>query len=73
MGTTPTIEHLTPVSRGGDNQRWNLVLACRTCNSRKGAKTFEEYMELVGFDLSDKYDAVIARFYAPYMERYVWK
>lgn len=73
MGNFPTIEHLTPVSRGGDNQRWNLVLACKSCNSKKGAKTFEEYMEQVGFDLADKYDAVIARFYAPYMERFVWK
>ena len=69
MGAIPTIDHLTPVSRGGDNQRWNLVYACRSCNSRKGAKTFEEYMEIVGFDLADLYDAIIARIYSPYMKK----
>lgn len=74
MMDRPTVEHLTPVSRGGDNQRWNLVLACSSCNSRKSSKTFEEYMEKVGFGLADKYDAIIARVYAPYMEKIkVWK
>ena len=32
----PTIEHLLPVSRGGDNQPENLALACKSCNSRRG-------------------------------------
>lgn len=34
-----TIDHLLPVSRGGQNDRDNLVVACRRCNSIKGAKT----------------------------------
>lgn len=37
------IEHLTPLSRGGDNQNWNLVYACKSCNSKKRSKTLEEY------------------------------
>ena len=73
MGKDATVDHLTPVSRGGDNQRWNLVWSCRRCNSRKGAKTFEEYMEIVGFDLSDRYDLIIVNVYAPYMQKFVWK
>lgn len=33
-----TIDHITPVSRGGNNERSNLQTLCRPCNSRKGAK-----------------------------------
>ena len=69
MGDSPSLEHLTPVSRGGDNQRWNLVYACKSCNSRKHDKTLEEYAVKIGsFFLIDKYDVLIARIYTPYME-----
>lgn len=37
------IEHLTPVSRGGDNDFYNLVYSCKCCNSKKRQKTLEEY------------------------------
>ncbi|KAL8515723.1 hypothetical protein ACS0TY_014416 [Phlomoides rotata] len=37
-----TIDHILPISRGG-NWTWeNLVAACAKCNSRKGQKTLEE-------------------------------
>lgn len=39
------IDHLTPISRGGSNQIANLVPCCASCNSRKGTKTEEEYLE----------------------------
>jgi 5-methylcytosine-specific restriction endonuclease McrA len=42
------IEHKLPVSRGGTNSRKNLVLACASCNLRKGTKTepeFRRYLE----------------------------
>jgi hypothetical protein len=68
MGDTPSLEHLTPVSRGGDNQRYNLVYACKSCNSKKHDKTLEEYAIHIGaFHLIDKYDTMIARIYHPYM------
>ena len=41
-----TIEHLTPLSRGGEHTFENTVLACRFCNISRGAKSqadFEEY------------------------------
>jgi hypothetical protein len=41
---TAVIDHLMPRSRGGSDELRNLVLACTSCNSRKGAKTYEEYM-----------------------------
>jgi 5-methylcytosine-specific restriction endonuclease McrA len=37
------LEHKRPVSRGGGNQRSNLVLSCSSCNLRKGKKTHEEF------------------------------
>ncbi len=67
----PAIEHLTPVSHGGDNQRWNLVYSCRSCNSKKHDKTMEEYAITTGdvYGISNRYDAILARVYAPYMEQ----
>jgi 5-methylcytosine-specific restriction endonuclease McrA len=40
---TYTMDHVIPVSRGGLHEWGNLRCACRRCNSRKGAKTLEEY------------------------------
>lgn len=37
-GDFPTIDHVIPVALGGTNDMENLVVACRSCNSRKGAK-----------------------------------
>lgn len=31
-----TVEHLTPVADGGDNEPGNLTLACLPCNLRRG-------------------------------------
>ena len=40
-----TLEHLTPITRGGRHDIDNIGFAHRGCNSSKGAKTLEEYME----------------------------
>jgi 5-methylcytosine-specific restriction endonuclease McrA len=37
-----TIEHIKPVSRGGQHHWMNVVTACRGCNHRKGSRTPEE-------------------------------
>lgn len=37
--TYPTVDHVVPVSRGGDHAMTNAVLACNRCNKSKGAKT----------------------------------
>ena len=35
---TATLDHLQPVSEGGDNSFGNLTTACLHCNSRRGAR-----------------------------------
>lgn len=40
------IEHKTPVSRGGNNDISNIVLACPECNTRKGTLTAEEFAQV---------------------------
>jgi HNH endonuclease len=52
-----TVDHATPVSRGGMDTPENWLLACRRCNESKGDDTVEEYRERflsgVLFDRSD--------------------
>lgn len=38
-----TIEHLTPIHRGGRHDLDNIDFAHHSCNASKGAKTLEEY------------------------------
>lgn len=38
-----SIDHKIPVSRGGTNKLSNLVICCRSCNSKKRNKTEIEY------------------------------
>lgn len=41
----PSIEHMIPVSRGGSNVIENIGLAHLSCNSKKGTKTYEEFLQ----------------------------
>jgi 5-methylcytosine-specific restriction endonuclease McrA len=41
--STTTLEHKTPLSRGGTCRRGNLALCCADCNHAKGRRTVEEY------------------------------
>jgi len=38
------LEHKIPLFRGGAHSESNCVLACRTCNLRKGKKTDQEFL-----------------------------
>lgn len=38
-----TLDHLLPRSAGGKNDATNLVTACRSCNSSRGAKPWLDY------------------------------
>lgn len=43
-----TLDHKQPKSKGGSNERNNLVLACRECNNRKADLTYEEFLDGCG-------------------------
>ena len=38
-----SVDHMTPLSRGGSNEATNIALCCRRCNSAKGARTVAEF------------------------------
>lgn len=40
-----TIDHKTPLARGGETISENLVMSCQKCNNEKGFLTEEEYRE----------------------------
>ena len=40
-------DHKQPVSRGGTNNRDNIRLVCRGCNTKKGALTESEFLKLL--------------------------
>lgn len=39
-----TLEHVTPRSEGGSDERDNLAMACHACNSRRGSTDAEVFM-----------------------------
>lgn len=49
-----SIEHIVPVSKGGDETLGNCVIACKSCNSRKHDKDIDVWLEMcgtLGFDV----------------------
>jgi 5-methylcytosine-specific restriction endonuclease McrA len=42
-----TVDHVRPLSRGGQDAKDNRVTACRKCNAAKKDMTKEEYRRLV--------------------------
>lgn len=35
VDTDLTVDHIMPKSKGGTDDDWNLVTACRSCNGKK--------------------------------------
>lgn len=42
--TIRTVEHITPISRGGDHSSANVCAVCMNCNVRKRHRTLNEWM-----------------------------
>lgn len=42
-GRNKTVDHKTPISKGGTNKLDNLCMCCASCNSKKGNKTEAEF------------------------------
>lgn len=43
----PTIDHIIPRSKGGNNKLENLVIACFECNNKKGGKSPKNFRRLM--------------------------
>lgn len=58
-----TLEHLTPLIRGGTNEQWNLALACYQCNNARGSDLgdFRPSWAVVEFDHGSEIDLGTAR------------
>ncbi len=41
------IDHILPITKGGDGSRQNLTPCCRTCNSRKGNRYLADFLGFV--------------------------
>lgn len=52
------IEHLTSVKEGGKNQEYNMVLSCRSCNSKKRTKSMENYAINEGENWPEKWEHI---------------
>lgn len=42
---TAQLDHMDPVSRGGEDSIRNTVFACRSCNSAKGSRLFVDWLQ----------------------------
>lgn len=42
-----TKDHVIPLSKGGAHTHWNIIPACRSCNSRKGNRDALQYNPLI--------------------------
>lgn len=69
---TLTIDHVVPVSRGGEDSWENMVCACVRCNNRKGDRTPEEAnMPLLRKPMRPNHVSFISHFVSRMDER--WK
>ncbi|QYK62627.1 HNH endonuclease [Paenibacillus sp. S25] len=48
-----TIDHVIPESKGGLTEPHNLVIACKSCNSKKGVKDAEDMSAIIQRNDSD--------------------
>lgn len=57
-GAKLTLDHLTPYSKGGSNEPTNLVTACFSCNSARGARSWTSFASSVAAYLNISLTAI---------------
>lgn len=53
-----TVDHIIPISKNGANKQYNVIPACSTCNSSKGAREVVEWYTSKAFYLEDRLIAI---------------
>ncbi|WP_341836837.1 HNH endonuclease [Chitinophaga pollutisoli] len=72
-----TVEHLIPVSRGGNNHHYNKRTCCKKCNSLRGNHSLLVFIEIlktlyaVSMNPVEKYELEIMIMNAEYWQDYV--
>ena len=51
--TKLSLDHIIPITKGGDTTYLNMVLACMTCNSSKHNKDVVEWCEIKGYKIPE--------------------
>lgn len=49
------IDHIYPLTRGGEHYLYNIALTCTTCNQTKKARSLKRFCQKMGFD----YEAIL--------------
>ena len=59
-GAQLALDHVIPVSQGGDNHATNLITCCTDCNSSRGDRDVIEFIHAVAAYRNVGYDALAA-------------
>lgn len=50
---TCELDHVVPLAGGGEHFLYNIVLACRTCNNTKRARSLKRFCEIMRLNLNE--------------------
>jgi hypothetical protein len=56
-----SLDHILPLSQGGEDRPWNWALACHDCNQRKGSGTVDRQRAFVSLMLADYGNGIVNR------------